>query len=47
MTRDLTVLAIGLLLAVQATIASYGVSVVRDLADTTHTRLATVARAAR
>ena len=44
---DLTILAIGLLLVLQATFASYGVSVVRDIANTTHTQLAAVAKATR
>ena len=40
-------LVIGLLLVAQATIASYGLTQVRDLAATTHDQLAAVARATR
>jgi len=44
---DLSLLAIAALLVLQTSLASYGVAFVRDIAVTTHERLAAVAHAAR
>jgi len=44
---DFSLLAIATLLMIQASIASYGLGIVRDVADTTHARLVAVAAAAR
>ena len=44
---DFSLLAIALLLAVQASIASYGLRLVRDVAVGTHEQLVIVGRAGR
>lgn len=47
MASRLSLLAIAALLVLQTSLASYGVSIVRDIATTTHERLAAVAHAGR
>jgi hypothetical protein len=44
---DLSLLAIAALLVLQTSLVSYGVAFVRDIAVTTHERLAAVAHAGR
>ena len=44
---DFSLIAIALLLALQASIASYGLRLVRDVAAGTHEKLVEVARAGR
>lgn len=45
--RDISMLALGLLLAAQLSFASYGVRVVRGIASLTHSQLSFVAHAGR